>query len=128
MRLPYSLYALVLALITHARQLVIDTMRWKLSDSGRAVLEEPVRNRIFIGGDFSSELYPATMPFHAELDAATGLPVRPALEPDAPVSCAVPDGAGGSYIGGEFTQVAGQSRSRLAHFIPMEFWPRGTRW
>ena len=119
-RVPLSCFlcASVIAAGTQAQQLVIDTTCWQLGGSGRAVLEDTVRNRIFIGGDFSSVLYPATMPFHAELDAATGMPVRPSLEPDAPVRCSVPDGAGGWYIGGEFTQVAGHSRSRLAHLLP----------
>lgn len=37
------------------------------------------------------------------------------LDVNNPLSAAAPDGAGGWFIGGSFTQVAGQRRVRLAH-------------
>jgi hypothetical protein len=36
-------------------------------------------------------------------------------QPNGPVRCAVPDGKGGWFIGGEFTQVDGQPRAFIAH-------------
>ncbi|QXP89506.1 Ig-like domain-containing protein [Methylococcus capsulatus] len=47
--------------------------------------------------------------------ATQAAPTRTPPVPNDSVYAVVPDGAGGFYIGGDFTQVNGQPRNRLAH-------------
>jgi hypothetical protein len=70
-------------------------------------------NTLFVGGNFGSFM-PVTGPF-AVLDGVTGnrQPNWPAV--DAPVRAIVADGAGGFFIGGDFTKVGGITRAHLAH-------------
>ena len=69
-------------------------------------------SRIYLGGDFD-EVGPNTGSGVA-LDPATG--ARPGAFPrvNGPVYTAVPDGAGGWYIGGSFTRVGDKSRQNAA--------------
>jgi hypothetical protein len=70
-------------------------------------------NTIYIGGSFTS-VY-ANTGSGAVLDFPDWRPIAPYPRIDGVVHAAVPDGAGGWYIGGTFTTVGSVPRSRLAH-------------
>ncbi|HXC64207.1 MAG TPA: hypothetical protein VNZ67_07600, partial [bacterium] len=53
----------------------------------------------------------------APVDPAGGVPVAAYPRVDGAIYSAVPDGAGGWYLGGSFSQVAGQPRQNLAHVL-----------
>ena len=67
----------------------------------------------YIGGSF--QYVGARRPFGTVLDAGTGQPPAgsPSL-PNGPVYAVVSDGAGGWYIGGEFSSVGGVTRNNIA--------------
>ncbi len=75
-----------------------------------------VGDKLYIGGGFS-RVGPRTGPW-AAVDASSGA-VKPGLPEVAGgagiVSATVGDGAGGWYVGGDFTHVGGPARSNLAH-------------
>ena len=72
-------------------------------------------NTLYIGGDFT-RIGPVTG-CGVPLDIAGGTPVTgfPVVVGD--VTCALADGAGGWFIGGDFTSVGGRSRTDLAHVL-----------
>ena len=76
----------------------------------------PAGDVLYIGGQFT---YVGPMiGSWAAIDNATGQPVAPLpLVGGGSVSAAAPDGAGGWYIGGEFTAVMGVPRQSLAHIL-----------
>src|SRR3954468_1406653 len=95
----------------------VPTVGWTAGGLGSDVttLAVGAGNKLYLGGRFSS------------LGMRTGHWVRfdaggrrdPAWpEVDGSVSAAVPDGAGGWFIGGQFSLVAGQRRAGLAHVGP----------
>lgn len=69
-------------------------------------------NTIYLGGSFN--LVGANVAFGTTVDASTGTASLTTAKPNGTVLATVPDGLGGWYIGGDFTQVAGQPRNRLA--------------
>ena len=54
------------------------------------------------------------IPNGSSLDISTGVPNLAFAKPNGSVSTVVPDGSGGWYIGGSFTQVGGQTRNYIA--------------
>ncbi len=76
-----------------------------------------VGNVLYLGGDFTWVGYP-TGPL-ARVDATSGSPAQgfPRLQEGDLVDVVIPDGSGGWYIGGSFTQVGGVSRQNLAHIL-----------
>lgn len=85
--------------------------------SVEAVLYVPETNEIVIGGSFT-RIGPFTGSF-VGLDRTTGEWNTPSFpKPNGPVLAALPDGQGGWYLGGEFTEVGGQPRESLAHILP----------
>jgi hypothetical protein len=92
---------------TPDRSFVTDGEVWAVARAG---------DTIYLGGVFS-EVGPRTGPW-ARIDVATGKVIQEASEVSgggAFVSASVGDGAGGWYIGGDFTRVGGVARSNLAH-------------
>lgn len=73
-------------------------------------------NTVYIGGQFSHVRTHtgsfARLATTGELREPNSLTVE-----GGSVLCSAPDGAGGVFIGGEFTSVGGQGRSRLAHIL-----------
>jgi len=69
-------------------------------------------NTVYIGGNFS--YVGPSIPYGSPVDAGTGAPNLAYARPNSNVNVAVPDGAGGWYIGGAFTQVGGVARNYLA--------------
>jgi hypothetical protein len=76
----------------------------------------PRGNVTYIGGNFD-ELAAITGAF-ARLDSATAKRIAPLAEAEhGEVRTSAPDGNGGFYIGGTFTSVGGESRSKIAHIL-----------
>ncbi|RYZ52465.1 MAG: hypothetical protein EOO14_16715, partial [Chitinophagaceae bacterium] len=69
-------------------------------------------NTVYLGGDFN--MLGPNAPNGTAVDGATGVPNLSFAKPNNFVRTAVPDGSGGWYIGGDFTEVGGQARNRLA--------------
>lgn len=71
-------------------------------------------NKLYIGGDFDY-VGPQTGSWasisRADLNTVTNAP-----RVNGTIYCAESDGAGGWFVGGAFTQVAGAARTNLAHF------------
>lgn len=70
---------------------------------------------VYLGGAFTA--LGRNRPYGVPLDATSGLPLAAYPKVNAAVRCCVPDGAGGWYIGGDFTQVGTLPRNRLAHIL-----------
>jgi trimeric autotransporter adhesin len=72
-------------------------------------------NTIYIGGQFTfiSQVTGNAVP----LDYVTGAPTTPFPRVEGSVGVVVSDGAGGWFIGGDFTAVAGVPRAGLAHVM-----------
>lgn len=103
--------------LTRAQSFELDTTWWTTDDEVVAIKEDTARTRVLIGGEFTRVL----PPFHSAHGAVVGTVsdvLRPAdARPNDRVRCAMPDGAGGWYIGGAFTAVDGALRYRLAHVL-----------
>ena len=69
-------------------------------------------NTVYIGGQFTS--VGRGMPYAVPINKSSNDAVIYTAQPNGPVRAIIEDGSGGWYIGGEFTQVAGQPRNRLA--------------
>jgi hypothetical protein len=83
---------------------------WMTPGSPGAILKHG--NTVYMGGVITEVGYPEQ--HGALLDAATAIPTFSFLNPNGVVHAAVPDGAGGWFIGGHFTKVGGQKRMNLA--------------
>ncbi len=70
---------------------------------------------IFISGSYSSvgfrDLY------LSKFSGGASVPDFSQLNPNSPINDVIPDGNGGYYAAGSFTQVDGQNTSRIAHFL-----------
>lgn len=82
---------------------------------------------LYVGGAFSQvgAVTGAGLP----VDSTTGLPDPGFPLVNGTVYCALPDGAGGWYIGGQFTTVDGLARANLAHVLvdhSVDSWNPGT--
>lgn len=73
-------------------------------------------DRIYLGGAFSHVA--TTTPFGVGLSKTTGAVKQGYARPNGIVRAVVADGAGGFYIGGDFTGVGGAARHRIAHITP----------
>jgi hypothetical protein len=70
---------------------------------------------IYLGGTFSHVGQPVG--FGVPLSAASGQPAGRFPKVNGPVLASVPDGVGGWYIGGQFTQVGELVRTNIAHIL-----------
>ncbi len=93
-----------------------DLSFWVTDGNVYASLLSPDGRILYLGGDFKN-VGPNTG-HGVPIDTVTGkpLPSFPRVEGDV-YSC-VPDGAGGWFIGGDFNEVAGVARNRIAHILP----------
>lgn len=66
-------------------------------------------NTIYLGGSFLG-LGP-NVPYGSSINTTTGLPDLDFAKPDDAVYAVASDGAGGWYIGGDFTHVGGVARN-----------------
>jgi len=69
---------------------------------------------LYAGGAFTGYGSGVAAGSGSALDSTDGSPLPGHAMPNGPVFAIAPDGAGGWYIGGSFTQVGGQMRGRLA--------------
>ncbi|HSC52943.1 MAG TPA: T9SS type A sorting domain-containing protein [Phnomibacter sp.] len=69
-------------------------------------------NTIYMGGGFN--YVGPNVPYFASINATTGVAGTTMPKPNGLVNAVVPDGAGGWYIGGSFTQVGNAVRNRIA--------------
>ena len=74
-------------------------------------------DRLYIGGSFTRV---GGRPFGAILDPRSGDTSAKVSQPriNGPVRCSIPDGEGGWYIGGEFTEINGERREGIARINP----------
>lgn len=86
---------------------------WVVNATVNAVL--PTAGAVYLGGDFT-HVGPLTGGF-VSVDATTAAVTDTWLRVDGAVNAIVPDGAGGSYLGGTFSTVGGVARNRLAHVL-----------
>lgn len=86
---------------------------WRTDDNVNTLVMDEANGRVLIGGAFRYVGPPQN--YLSALDPTTGAPVPGIAHPDRTVRCAVPDGQGGWFIGGDFLNVGGISRQRLAH-------------
>jgi len=86
---------------------------WVTNGTVRAIVR--TTDTVYIGGAFTY-VGPCTGS-GVPLDATTGLPLATFPKVNGPVSACIADGSGGWYIGGEFTQVGGVARNRIAHIL-----------
>jgi hypothetical protein len=91
----------------------VDEHLWATDGAVQAIVEHS--GTIYIGGSFS-RVGPATGAF-APLDADVGVPLPSFPRVTGIVFALCPDGAGGWYIGGNFSHVGGIPRSNLAHVL-----------
>ena len=90
---------------------------WVPNGTVHSIAEDPATGIVYVGGDFPSVSPPAPFPFGADIDSGTGVPNASFARPDGAVRVAIPDGADGWYIGGEFQHVDGQPRGHVAHLL-----------
>jgi hypothetical protein len=69
-------------------------------------------NTLYLGGGFN--FVGPKMPFAAQISTGTGVVNLSMPAANRNVTIAIPDGAGGWYIGGEFTTIGGVSRDYIA--------------
>ena len=89
-----------------------DRSLWTTNGTANAMATAP-DGTMYVGGGFSY-VGPVTGPA-AVVDAATGALLHRSLGVDGEVLTAIPDGSGGFFIGGDFTNVRGVVRKRIAH-------------
>ncbi|HMB70451.1 MAG TPA: hypothetical protein VKU85_14130, partial [bacterium] len=96
-----------------AAQTLIDARSWGANGTVFTVVETP--DVIYVGGSFTM-IRPVTGQ-GAQLDLATGQADLnfPRLNVGGQITAVAPDGAGGWYIGGDFSLVGAESRISLAH-------------
>lgn len=82
-----------------------------INDGINAIVE--LGNTVYIGGSFTVVgPYTGT---GVPIDASSGVPVAGFPKVNGQVHAVIPDGSGGWYIGGFFTNVGGLVRNRVAH-------------
>ncbi|MCB0757768.1 MAG: T9SS type A sorting domain-containing protein [Flavobacteriales bacterium] len=92
----------------------VNTDWWHIS-SGQvnAMVPSADGEVVYMGGSFN--YVGPVITYGALLDLNLGQPAEGLPMPDNTVRCSVADGAGGWYIGGEFSQVGGEARGQVAH-------------
>lgn len=107
-----SFLCLVVLLPSLSRSQTLQDHWWRPDGTVRTILADSANNRVFLGGDFH-QVGPH-FPNGAIVDDQIGTPLPGNAKPNSAVQHAVPDGAGGWFIQGQFTTVDGQPRPGLA--------------
>ncbi|MBK7085829.1 MAG: delta-60 repeat domain-containing protein [Flavobacteriales bacterium] len=88
----------------------IANWRYAVNNTVRAITT--TGGQAFAGGDFTQT--GLDRPFGTAVDPVTGAPDFSYLEPNGLISTCIPDGSGGWFIGGDFTQLGTATRNRIA--------------
>jgi hypothetical protein len=93
------------------------TTVWQPNGPVNAIVED--KDYIYLGGGFTGLQSSISGPSSGGVVfSTTGVPIPGYPSVEGLVNACIPDGNGGWYIGGEFTQVGGVTRNRLAHINP----------
>lgn len=90
----------------------IDQNWWVTDGTVATVATDTANGVVYIGGNFDNVA--PHVQFGAQLTVTNDQPAVGFAKPNGEIYAVVPDGLGGWYLGGTFTEVAGQSRNRLA--------------
>ncbi|QQR85982.1 MAG: T9SS type A sorting domain-containing protein [Flavobacteriales bacterium] len=90
----------------------IEDQWWVPNGPVNAIVRDSISGTVYLGGDFTAVGAPAR--FGAWLDPVTGTPDLSWAQPNGSVINGIPDGTGGWFICGSFTQVGGLPRTRVA--------------
>ncbi len=114
MRSPFTYFLLPMALfmVPCAKAQTLQEHWWHPNGRVNAIAFSEELDRVFIGGQFT-HMGP-NVPHGAQLDASTASYDPSFVKPDGRVYACIADGAGGWFIGGDFTHVGGVPRNRLA--------------
>lgn len=104
------LFLFSLPFIVSAQNLELEDHWWVTDQSVNAIVQKG--DTVYLGGMFNN--IGPNKPYGVPFDPTTGMPNLTFAKPNNAVHVVLPDGAGGWFIGGAFTQVAGQPRDRLA--------------
>lgn len=96
-----------------AQNLQLEDNWWMPNGQVYAIEKDTINNIVYLGGSFN-QVGP-TKKYGAQVDLSSGMAAMAFAEPNGPVFCSAPDGSGGWYIGGDFTQVGDSLRNRLVH-------------
>jgi len=108
----------------------IDKGFW--STNGPVWCFEKYGNTLYFGGAFTQVFRPFTgIALIDRNDEQIINPNYPSINSGGYVWTAIPDGAGGWYVGGSFTQIGGVARNNIAHIlsdgsVDLSFLPNGT--
>ena len=86
---------------------------WVTNGTVNAIVQ--TSDTLYIGGSFTY-VGPSTGN-GVPIDASSGLAVATFPQVNRTIRATVSDGAGGWYIGGDFTRVGGVTRNRIAHIL-----------
>lgn len=89
---------------------------WVTNGTVSSVQVDVPNNRIYLGGTFST--VGPNAPFGSKITLASTAPDMAYAKPNGRVRAVVADGSGGWYIAGDFTEVGGVARQKIAHLNP----------
>ncbi len=87
-----------------------------LSTNGTVNVIEQDGDNTYLAGAFSQIGFRTN--YHSILPLGSDVPAFDILYPNSNIDVAVSDGAGGWYVGGSFSNISGNSITRLAHILP----------
>lgn len=107
--LPFSS---LLVFAPHTQAQTLQEHWWHPNGRVNTIAYSEELDRVYIGGQFTH--VGPNVPYGAQLDEGTASYNPSFAKPDGRVRACIADGAGGWFIGGDFTHVGGVSRNRVA--------------
>jgi hypothetical protein len=111
LRYVHTITFLLMSCFAFAQLGQLENFWWQPNGNVNAIVTSG--NTVYIGGSFS--YVGPEEPYGAKLDTITGQPDFSFPNPNGNVLSSVSDGNGGWYIGGDFTEVGGKLRGKIAH-------------
>jgi hypothetical protein len=108
----FLIWVLTFAKATFAQNYSQDTRFWQAYGNVSDIVIDSTNHFAYIGGSFPY-VGPPT-PYGAILDSNNAV-IENVSNPNYNVNCAISDGLGGWYIGGDFTKIGNDNRLRIAH-------------
>lgn len=114
MKLKIALIGLFISCLTNsfAQNYARDNRFWIPDNDVNEVLIDSINGLVYVGGSFS--YIGPIAPFGSVLDT-NNVVLETISHPNNNVNTSIPDGAGGWYIGGDFTKIGDTPRMRIAH-------------